>query len=377
MFEYPMLNGVLDLSLFGGFLAAIAYSAFTLNFGIRLARKTAPANLVSYVFVAALLGSALWAWLGLISDGLHASSSLELLALPLADLLRYGLWFGFVLLLLRPDSPTKGRGDLRVFIILAAISICASLLIFLARESGADWAGALDRPTAFASLAQAVVGLILIEQLLRNVSDDTRWNAKPVCLGLGAIFVFDLFVFSQAALFRKFDSDALSVRAAVHSAAVPLLFMASRRHADWLDKLHVSRAAVFHSATLLLVGAYLLMISAVGYYVRYTGGEWGRALQLALVFVALIALAVVILSGSMRSRLKVYISKNFFNYRYDYREEWLRFTAILSSGASPRRWVTRWCGPWPIWWRARPAHSGCGVAPMVSSPRPHAGTCRR
>ena len=112
--------------------------------------------------------------------------------------------------------------------------------------------------------------------------------------------------------------------------------MAARRQVDWLDRLHVSRAAVFHSATLLLVGGYLLLVSGVGYYVRYTGGEWGRALQLALMFVALIALAVAVLSGAIRARLKIYISKNFFNYRYDYREEWLRFTAILSSGSSPQ-----------------------------------------
>lgn len=98
----------------------------------------------------------------------------------------------------------------------------------------------------------------------------------------------------------------------------------------------MSRAAVFHSATLLLVGVYLLMVAAVGYYVRYTGGEWGRALSVALVFVALVALALLVASGSMRSRLRVYISKNFFSYRYDYREEWLRFTALLSSSAEPQ-----------------------------------------
>jgi len=330
-----MLYGVSDLSLLGDFLAVFAYTAFALNFGMRLWRRSTPSNPVSHVFLAALIISALWTWLELAADVLRSPGRLETMVLPFADLLRYGLWFLFVLMLLRPER-TDTNGDLRIFRPLAAASVGLSLLLLLARESGASWADALARPTAFAALAQAVVGLILIEQLLRNVSDDTRWNAKPVCLGLGAIFVFDLFVFSQAALFRQFDSDAQSVRAAVHSAAVPLLFLASRRHVDWLDKLHVSRAAVFHSATLLLVGSYLLLISAVGYYVRYTGGEWGRALQLVLVFIALIGLAVLILSGSVRARLKVYISKNFFSYRYDYREEWLRFTAVLSSSASPQ-----------------------------------------
>ena len=33
----------------------------------------------------------------------------------------------------------------------------------------------------------------------------------------------------------------------------------------------------------------------------------------------------------MRARLRVLIGKNFFSYRYDYREEWLRFTNTLSA----------------------------------------------
>ncbi|MDP0959117.1 hypothetical protein Q6334_28800, partial [Klebsiella pneumoniae] len=79
-------------------------------------------------------------------------------------------------------------------------------LILLGEHTVAD---ALSRPQAFASLAQAVLGLVLVEQVLRTASADARWNAKPVCLGLGAIFVFDLFIASQAALFGSFDSDAM------------------------------------------------------------------------------------------------------------------------------------------------------------------------
>jgi putative PEP-CTERM system histidine kinase len=332
-----MLNGPLDLSLLGNLLAALGYTIFALFAGARVWRKPAAASSAFYFFIAALLSSALWAWTALAVDFLPFRHSVVLLALPLADLLRYGLWFSFVLELLRPvNAGDRARGEMRFLRGLALSSIGVALALVAVRSGVGLDGESLAQPAAFAFLALAVVGLILVEQLMRNVPSDARWNAKPVCLGLGVIFLFDLFVYSQAALFRNFDGDALSVRAAVHSAAVPLLFLASQRHADWLDKLHVSRAAVFHSATLLLVGSYLLLISAVGYYVRYTGGEWGRALQLVLMFLALLALVILIASGSIRARLKVYISKNFFSYRYDYREEWLRFTAILSSAASPQ-----------------------------------------
>ncbi|MFN7197424.1 MAG: XrtA/PEP-CTERM system histidine kinase PrsK [Hylemonella sp.] len=112
---------------------------------------------------------------------------------------------------------------------------------------------------------------------------------------------------------------------------MPLLFIATRRHADWRASAQMSRAVVFHTATLMFVGGYLLFVAAVGYYVQYFSGDWGRALQLTTVFVALLLLAVLLLSGSVRARLRVFIAKNFFAYRYDYRAEWLRFTGRLSG----------------------------------------------
>lgn len=321
-----VLDSLLALSNLSALIAAIAYGAFAAYFGLRLSRGGLPVTRVAVVFLAALVLSTLWAALALVDGLLHWSDRLPAWVVPTLDVLRFGGWFAFMLLLLPPPRRGSGWGWIRP---LAAATLLAQLALVALAESLP--LGTLARPQAFAALAIAVLGLVIVEQMLRNATGDARWNAKPVCLGLATIFVFDLFIGSQAALFQHFDGDAVSVRALVHAAAVPLLYVASRRHADWLGKLHVSRAAVFHSATLLLVGAYLLMVAGVGYYVRYTSGDWGRALSVALVFVALVALALLLASGSMRSRLRVYISKNFFSYRYDYREEWLRFTQLLSS----------------------------------------------
>ncbi|UXH80211.1 XrtA/PEP-CTERM system histidine kinase PrsK [Roseateles amylovorans] len=309
----------------------------------------------------ALLLSALWA-------GLDAAVQIGWLGerhwpaqvlLPVCDALRYGAWFAFILALMEarptpagegavlasPDSlpadhaatlarPARASGVARPLQLLAWAGVALAVALPLWRYWGDTPLFVLQRPLAMAWLGLGVFGLVLLEQMLRNIDRDARWNAKPVCLGLGAIFVFDVFVFSQASLFQQFDGDALSVRAAVHSLAVPLLWLASRRHKKWLDKLHVSRAAAFHSATLLIVGIYLMGVSGLGYYVRYTGGEWGRALQQVLLVVGVLALLLMALSGSLRAKLRVYISKNFFSYRYDYRQEWLRFTAMLSASAS-------------------------------------------
>jgi putative PEP-CTERM system histidine kinase len=57
----------------------------------------------------------------------------------------------------------------------------------------------------------------------------------------------------------------------------------------------------------------------------------GSAGQIVFAFAALLLLLVVLASGQTRAWLRVTIAKNFFSYRYDYRQEWLVFTDALSA----------------------------------------------
>ena len=57
----------------------------------------------------------------------------------------------------------------------------------------------------------------------------------------------------------------------------------------------------------------------------------GLTLGGVIVFAALLLLGWLFSSGTLRSRLRVFINKHFFSYRYDYRQEWLRFTSLLAT----------------------------------------------
>ncbi|MFZ1713164.1 MAG: XrtA/PEP-CTERM system histidine kinase PrsK, partial [Nitrosomonas sp.] len=61
------------------------------------------------------------------------------------------------------------------------------------------------------------------------------------------------------------------------------------------------------------------------------GGSWGTVFQLIFLFGAAVLLVILLFSGAARAWLKIFISKHFFSYSYDYREEWLRFTHTLSE----------------------------------------------
>jgi putative PEP-CTERM system histidine kinase len=318
-------------------LVGLAYTAFAMRL-LQLGYGRPSGKGSKTLVLAAVVFSALWGWFGLAL--LFTGGAFYFLLSQLSDLLRYGAWCAFLLILLRP-SPVDGAvpdgADSRSWMAYLTVALLVfGLLAQLLAALGLTVLGDPSRLMLFSAMAMPVLALVLLEQVFRNATEDTRWNIKPLSLGLVSVFLFDLYLFSEAVLFNRPDLDALSIRGAVHALVVPLLVLSSTRRSDWISKIRLSPKAAFHSATLLIAGLYLLFISGVGYYVRYFGGEWGRALQMGLVFFALIMLVVMAVSGSVRATLRVFLNKHFFRYRYDYREEWLKFTRTLSAQNSPQ-----------------------------------------
>jgi putative PEP-CTERM system histidine kinase len=145
------------------------------------------------------------------------------------------------------------------------------------------------------------------------------------------MFAYDFYMYSDAMLFHKVNQEIWAARGAVHALTVPLIAISVARGAARSSDLAVSRRVMFHSAALFGSAIYLLTMGSAGYYLRYFGGNWGSVMQVAFLFGALLLLMGILFSGTFRSWLKVFISKHFYSYNYDYREEWLRFTGTLSK----------------------------------------------
>jgi putative PEP-CTERM system histidine kinase len=313
--------------------AGVAYTALSWHL-LRVGYLRAHEKAASRFMLAAVGCTALWGWFGVANEFADTVTFIRLAALT--SLVGYACWFAFLLRLLRTPSGELAAAAPRWLAAVVAAVLLANLAVW---ALVALKVGGLDdqaRVLQLGLLVLPVVGLVLTEQLVRNMPAEVLWNAKPLCLGLAGIFLFDLYRYSYAVLFGGWDGDATSIHGAFLALMALFFWQSSLRRADWIQQLRLSQRAAFHSATLLLSGLFLLFISGVGYYVRLFGGEWGRALQLGLVFVALVLLSALAMSGSMRAKLRVLLGKHFFRYRYDYREEWLRFTQTLSAQSSPQ-----------------------------------------
>ena len=313
-------------------LALAAYLAFAIRVGLGWSWSLRAAFLLG-----ATLATALWAGAGLVI-ALRDSPGAWLMAKS-ADALRYGIWFAFVGNLLEGARRADGQPGLPpVFPLWAVALVAAALVARVALSEELPLAQALrlqDRRIELGlALGLAICGLMLVEQLIRRAHVKSRWAIKPLCIALAGIFGFDLFCYADAMLFSRIDPAIWAARGVANAIVIPFIAVATARNTGWKVEMHLSRQAVFQSTALLVSGAFLLAVAAAGYLVRYLVGEWGRALQIELLFAALLAVVLLASSGRFRSKLRVFVSKHFFSYRYDYRAEWLRFSRTLSGESS-------------------------------------------
>ena len=251
------------------------------------------------------------------------------------EILRNIAWFTFLSSLLTSIQPRGGnklsgiKWFTRGLAVICTVLISAAIIAPSFPEYENQFRLGID---ILGRIVLAVAGMVLIELLYRNTVPDQRWGIKFLCLGAGGMFAYDFYLYSDAMLFKHIDAEVFAARGIVNALVVPLIVVSAARNSTWSLEVAVSRRMIFHSATLLSAGVYLMLMAAAGYYIRFFGGTWGGVIQATFMFGALLLLMVILSSGTLRARFKVFLSKHFFTYRFDYREEWLRFTRTLSEG---------------------------------------------
>lgn len=287
---------------------------------------------LSGLLVLACAGTVLWA-LG--SAAAYQWGGSWYRAAMLGEIARYAGWFVLLAGFLRLRAPF-GRNAMLAsagLAVLSALAVYVDLTEPIPMPSEMEPAAAPTGPFVL-RLLMVIAGLVLVENLYRNTPESDRWSIKFLALGLAGLFAYDLFLYSSSVLLRFLNPDLNAARGLINAVVVPLIAVSAARCRQWGPRLHVSRRIAFYSATLLLSGAYLLAMSAAGYYVRMMGGSWGGVLELLFLFGASGVLVVLLSSGRFRSLARGFVSRHFYSYKYDYREEWLRFIRTLAADDS-------------------------------------------
>lgn len=280
------------------------------------------------LLVAACLVSSLWAGaLMSAAAGHFMRSQLS----EVLEVLRNGVWSLFMVALLGDWRSSSSRLPLQIRPSMVVAGLCYLLVLGVTLFGWWSLAAFDSVLPVMACVVQAVTGMLLVEQAYRNKTLQERWAIKFACLAIGGMFAYDFYLYSHAMLFREIDPDIWAARGVINALTVPLLALSMQRAKSWNAPMVVSRRVMFHSAALFGSAIYLLAMGSAGYYLRYFGGSWGTVMQVTFLFGALLLLAGILFSGTFRAWLKVFISKHFYSYGYDYRDEWMRFTRTLSE----------------------------------------------
>lgn len=185
------------------------------------------------------------------------------------------------------------------------------------------------------ALGLAVIALVSVEQLYRFAGENDR-QIKLLCMNLAAIFLYDIYLFTHALIFKGLDPMLWQSRAAVSIATCMfmalggmLLLQRNERPANF----NLSRPIAFYTTSLVGVGVLITVLSLGGYYVRLYGGNWGTVFYSLLLVGAVLLIATVFISSRIRMKMSVLINKHLFRYKYDYRNEWLRLINYLAQPA--------------------------------------------
>ena len=260
----------------------------------------------------------------------------------IAELACFAIWCLFVLYLLHQQQPSQAATlrFVNVFGILISTSIfsCA----FFVPEASYPTTGSLAAlGELYSRISLGIYGLLLVENLFRNTAPEFRWHIKFFCIALGGLFAYSIILYADTLLFRRLSIVLWDGRAICLILAAPLLAVSAARKRDWAIDVHVSRTVVFHTATLVVSGLFLVGLALTGGLVRVIDPGWGDLAEVALVLTGLTALVVLLASGAVRSRLQRFLSENFFTHRYDYRKQWLKSIDILSANRNKAAVQTR------------------------------------
>ncbi len=313
---------------FGYFVSAIAFLVLA---GLAMLSRT-PSRQKNLLVLSAFLTSVWSAGVYVSTIWDLSSGSTILLTLEVARSLS---WIALLIVL---AGLTRAR-DRSLTSVVALCIVGAMIAIYgslVALKVSPDWF-ASDTFFLFAGAGRmilAIAGLLLLENLYRNASDDTRWAIKYFCFGLGLCFTYDFFFYAESILFKRFDLVLYGARGFIMMLTVPLISWSAARAREWRFDLHVSREIVFHTGALIGAGAYLIAMATVGYYLSQIGGEAGSIFQTTFLFLAAAVLIIIFSSGSVRANARLFIARNFYSVKYDYRQEWLKFIGSLSAERS-------------------------------------------
>lgn len=285
------------------------------------------------LLIVALALTALWSLRHALDAVLHVGPLTD----GIAETMRNGAWLALVAVYMRRLS-SEHRLSIGHGLLVTALGL------LLLTQLGFDLlvgAGPLaGHPSPSSSLQDlgwllrcmfALGGLVLLHGLSER--RDHPWDARReawIAAGLAFMWAYDFNYYILTWLTGNQTAAVGAMRGFVTALlAVPI---AVGLRADGRRRFALSRTMALRLVSIGVVIGYVLLAMLLVAFSRDMSAPLGRIAQISLLFGLSVFVLALLPSATLRSWLRVEITKHLFAHRYDYRSVWLGFAAQMGDG---------------------------------------------
>lgn len=171
-----------------------------------------------------------------------------------------------------------------------------------------------------------------LERTYRASVGTMRWRIKFMLLGIAVLNSVQFYMSTQSVLFHGTTTSMQAIRSVALLVACLCIARSFLRPGQFSIDLHPSHSALYGSITLILAGAYLVIVGLLARFVAFLGGDSAFPIRALVVFLGLVGLAVILQSDHARLTLRQFVSRHFQRPLFDYRTMWQRFAEGMAAG---------------------------------------------
>ena len=311
----------------GHALAAVLFAAL----GIFLFRRRAEAAEMGMLAVALLLTScwALYVSFGGVAKPLSG----------VAENMRNAAWLTTMFVMLRRGPVGRGGALGAVVAVYAAVAGLLLLqtitdLVWHQLPQDSELHEALVTVSLILRMMTAIGSLLLLHHLYAAWPLRERGGVVLLFGALAAMWTYDLNLYAIGYLVPDRASELYALRGLLMALLAPVIAIGLRK--GMTERLTLSRTLTFQSLSIFAVALYVIVLTAAAGLIELSAGPYARMVEIAAVFFAAVTALVLLPSPRLRALWKVQVAKHFFQHRYDYRTEWMRFGETIGRpGENP------------------------------------------
>jgi putative PEP-CTERM system histidine kinase len=276
------------------------------------------------MLLAAFALTASWAWI--------TSLAPTTMLAAYSETARNLVWVTVLYRLAGIDSSEEQRGVKPVYAAVAAVlglQLVIDALPLVVNTETISPGHALIVTAIILRLTAAAGALVLVHNLYGQAAPSSRGGIRLAMIALAMMWAYDLNLYTIAYFDPGKAQGLFDWRGLVLVIAAPLFAIGGAQGERW--RIRLSRAATFQSLSMLAIAAYIAVMAVLVTALRDSGVDWTRALLILLLAAMTVAAIVLVPSTRARGWAKVMFAKHFFEHRYDYRTEWLRFTETIGT----------------------------------------------